>query len=161
MMVANSLTLAAWLVSGKPFRVKEFQKTLLTFSQIPGEKAHSLIMSQPGGNGLADFLFNYGSEYRTIHLYKSAISDFHEYIDHLPVGKYPEICSSASALFNSKPFKPRYMFLWMFIWDFVKEEFEENDQLSNKEVTLKVTISLALKHHLEYQLYIFWIYIIW
>ena len=54
--VENSLTLAAWLVSGKSFCVKEFQKTLLTLSQIPDEKARSLIMSQPGENGLADVL---------------------------------------------------------------------------------------------------------
>ena len=32
LMVENSLTLAAWLVSGKPFCVKEFQKRLLTLS---------------------------------------------------------------------------------------------------------------------------------
>ena len=56
LMVENSLTLAAWLVLGKPFCVKEFQKTLLTLSQIPDEKARSLIMSQPGENGLADVL---------------------------------------------------------------------------------------------------------
>ena len=55
-MVKNSLTLAAWLVLGKPFCVKEFQKTLLTLSQIPDEKALSLIMSQPGENGLAGVL---------------------------------------------------------------------------------------------------------
>ena len=47
LMVETSLMLATWLVSGKSFCVKEFQKTLLTFSQIPDEKAHSLILSQP------------------------------------------------------------------------------------------------------------------
>ena len=52
-MLENSLTLGAWLVSGKPSCMKEFQKTLLTLSQIPDEKAHSLIMSQPGENKLA------------------------------------------------------------------------------------------------------------
>ena len=30
------------------------------------------------------FLFNYGNEYRTINLHRSAISAFHEYIDGLP-----------------------------------------------------------------------------
>ena len=40
----------------KPFYVKEFQKTLPTLSQILDEKAHSLIMSQPGENGLAGVL---------------------------------------------------------------------------------------------------------
>ena len=53
LIMENSLTLAAWLVSGKPFCGNEFQKTLLTLSQIPDEKAHSLIMSQPGENKLA------------------------------------------------------------------------------------------------------------
>ena len=47
LIMENSLTLAAWLVSGKPFCGNEFQKTLLTLSQIPDEKAHSLLMSQP------------------------------------------------------------------------------------------------------------------
>ena len=56
MMVENLLTLAAWLVLGKHFCVKEFQKTLLTSSQIPDEKAHSLIMSQPGKNDPAGVL---------------------------------------------------------------------------------------------------------
>ena len=51
LMVQKSLTLAAWLVSGKSFCVKEFQKALLTFSQIPDEKAHSLILSQPAEMG--------------------------------------------------------------------------------------------------------------
>ena len=55
-MVENSLTLAAGLVSGKPFSVKEFQKTLLTLSQIPDEKAQSLIISQSGESGLAEVL---------------------------------------------------------------------------------------------------------
>ena len=84
LMLENSLTLAAWLVSGKPSCVKEFQKTLLTLSQIPDEKAHSLIMStwrkwaswclerkiDPFQAPVKDiieyltFFFNYGSEYR-------------------------------------------------------------------------------------------------
>ena len=55
-MLENLLTLAACLVSGKPFCVKEFQKVLLTLSQIPEEKTHSLITSQPGENGLAGVL---------------------------------------------------------------------------------------------------------
>ena len=41
LLVESSMTLAAKLVSGKPFCVKEFQKT------------RSLIISQPRENGLA------------------------------------------------------------------------------------------------------------
>ena len=83
-MVENALTLAALLVSGKPFCVKEFQKTLLTLSQIPDEKAHSLYESawrkwaswflvrkiDPFQALVKDiieyltFLFNYSNEYK-------------------------------------------------------------------------------------------------
>ena len=51
-MMEIPLTLAAWLVSGKSFCVKKLQKMLLTLSQIPDEKADSLVMSQSGKNGL-------------------------------------------------------------------------------------------------------------
>ena len=50
------MKLAACLVSGKPYCVKEFQKTLLTVSQIPDEKVHSLMMSELGEIGLAGVL---------------------------------------------------------------------------------------------------------
>ena len=56
LMVENSLTLAAWLVSGKPLCVKGFQKTLLILSQIPDEKTLSLIVSHPRQNGLVGVL---------------------------------------------------------------------------------------------------------
>ena len=92
------------------------------------------------------FLFNYGNEYRTINLHRSAISAFHEYIDGLPAGKYPRICSLVSGVFNLRPPKPRYMFVWDLkqVLDFLKEKFGDNDQLSNKKLTLKVTILLTL-----------------
>ena len=71
---------------------------------------------------------------------------FHEYIDRLPVGKHSRICSLVSGVFNLRPPKPRYMFVWDVkqVLDFLKEMFGDNDQLSNKELTLKVTILLAL-----------------
>ena len=92
------------------------------------------------------FLFNYGNEYRTINLHRSAIFAFHEYIDGLPVGKHPRICSLVSGVFNLRPPKLRYMSVWNVkqVLDFRKEKFGDNDQFSNKEVTLKGTILLAL-----------------
>ena len=88
------------------------------------------------------FLFNYGNEYKTINLNRSAISAFHDYIDGLPVEKHSRICSLVSGVFNLRPPKQRYMFVWDIkqVLDFLKEEFEGNDQLSDKELTLKVTI---------------------
>ena len=77
-------------------------------------------------------LFNYGNEYRTINLHRSAISAFHEYIDGLPVGKHPRIGSLVSGIFNLRPPKPRYMFVWDIkqVLDFLKEQLGDNDQLS-------------------------------
>ena len=69
--VENSLTLAAWLVSGKPFHVKKFQKAPLTLSQIPDEKAHSLIMSE-----------NYNLE-RKIDPFQAPVKDIREYLTFL------------------------------------------------------------------------------
>ena len=92
------------------------------------------------------FLFNYGKEYRTIISYRLAISAFSEYIDGFTVEKHPRICSLVSGVFDLRPPKPRHMFVWDVkqVLDFVKEKFGDNDQLSNKELTLKVTILLAL-----------------
>ena len=79
-------------------------------------------------------LFNYVNEYRTINLHRSAISAFHEYIDGLPAGKHPRICSLVSGVFNLRPPKPRYMFVWDVkqVLDFLQEKFGDNDQLSNE-----------------------------
>ena len=60
------------------------------------------------------FLFNYGNEYRTINLHRSAISAFYEYVDALPIGKQSRICSLVSGVLNLRPLKPRYMFVWDF-----------------------------------------------
>ena len=77
------------------------------------------------------FFFNYGNEYRTINLHRSTISAFHKYIDGLPVGKHPQICSLVSGVFNLRPLKPRYMFIWDVtqVPDFLKEKSGDNDRL--------------------------------
>ena len=54
LMVEKLLALAAWLVSGKPFRMKEFQKTLLTLSRIPEKITRSLSVNRLGQNRLAN-----------------------------------------------------------------------------------------------------------
>ena len=79
-------------------------------------------------------------------MHRPGISAFHEYIDGLPVGKHPRICSLVSGVFSLRPPRPRCMFVWDVkqVLDFLNEKFGDNDQLSNKELTLKVTILLAL-----------------
>ena len=54
-------------------------------------------------------LFNYGNEYRTINLHRLAIFAFHEYIDGLPAGKHPRICSLVSGVFKLISPKSRYV----------------------------------------------------
>ena len=79
-------------------------------------------------------------------MHRSTIPAFHKYIDGFPVGKHPRICSLVSGVFNLRPPKPRYMFVWDVkqVLDFLEKKFGDNDQLSNKELILKVTILLAL-----------------
>ena len=48
----SSLRLVAWLVSGKVYLQKEYQKGLLTLSQMPQEQVLSQIANRPGESGL-------------------------------------------------------------------------------------------------------------
>ena len=84
LMVESLLTLTAWLVSGNPFCVKEFQKMFLTLSQIPDKKAHSVIMSQPGENGLARVLN------KKLILFRVPVKDYR--ILHFPFQLWQRIC---------------------------------------------------------------------
>ena len=49
----GSLRLAAWKISGKVCKRKEFQAMLPNLSHIQGEKAQQLITNWPGVGGLA------------------------------------------------------------------------------------------------------------
>ena len=102
-MVENSLTLAAWLIPGNPFYVKEFQKTLLTLLQIKGTLSNYELTSSKWDGWCFErkidpfqalvkdiieyltFLFKYDNECRTTSLSRSAISGSHAYIDGLLV----------------------------------------------------------------------------
>ena len=157
LMVENSLTLAAWLIPGNPFYVKEFQKILLTLLQIKGTLFnYELTWSKWDGWCLErkidpfqapvkdiieylTFLFNYDNECRTTNLSRSAISASHAYIDGLLVWKNPRNCLILTGVINVRPHKPRYMFVWGVnqVLDFVKE-------VPKKELALKVIILLAL-----------------
>lgn len=45
LMVKNWSKLATWLVSGNIFCAKEFEKAILTLSQIPDKKTHSFELA--------------------------------------------------------------------------------------------------------------------
>ena len=70
------------------------------------------------------FFFNYGKEYRTIYLHRSAISEFHKYDDGVPIEKHPSIYLLVCGAFNLRSPKHSF-FLWNIkkILGFVKENF--------------------------------------
>ena len=64
---------------------------------------------------VADFLallFDKGYEYRTIGVYRSAISAYHVPINGVPVGQHPEVSRLMSGIANLKPPMPKYSFTW-------------------------------------------------
>ena len=81
----QTLTLAAWKVSGNSILQKLYQTKQLTCLKVAEDRAHCIIIKQGGERGVAgvfqEFLSNLfleGLEYRTINVYRSAISAFHE-----------------------------------------------------------------------------------
>ena len=52
----NQIQLLAWKVSGKPWKVREYQNSLLQLSQIPEGQGQYLITNRAGESGIADFM---------------------------------------------------------------------------------------------------------
>ena len=55
--------------------------------------------------------FQQGKQYRTLNVYRSAISMAHPVIDSHRVGEYPMICQLLEGIFNSRPPQPRQSFI--------------------------------------------------
>lgn len=53
-----------------------------------------------------------GREFNTIAGYRSAISAFHQPIDGCSIGKHPRVSALMRGIFNKKPPKPKYRFIW-------------------------------------------------
>ena len=90
-------------------------------------------------------LYNKGYEYRTINSHRSAISAYHMPVVGQPVGKHHRVCSLLTGVFNNKPPKPRYFF----IWDVEKvlaylEKLPSNKDLSDKLMTHKLAMLSVL-----------------
>ena len=54
--------------------------------------------------------YQQGKQYRTLNVYRSAISMTHPVIDSHRVGEHPMICQLLKGIFNSRPPQPRYSF---------------------------------------------------
>ena len=93
------------------------------------------------------FLFEKGYENRTIGCHRSAIFAFHNQVDGKPVGQHPKVYALFSGgIFNNKPSKPRYMFVWSVesVINYIKTKWKKNENLSEKYLTYKLVILIAL-----------------
>ena len=99
-------------------------------------------------NYILDFLtelYHEGLQYRTINVYRSAISAYHVPIGDIPVGQTKEVCTLLSGIDNLRPPVPKYTVIWEVevVINFLKTMIPEDD-LSNKDLTLKVVMLMAL-----------------
>ena len=96
---------------------------------------------------LASLLKEKDLEYRTIAVYRSAISQTHDLIDSVPLGELPIVSKFMKGVFRTKPPKPKYCSSWNIakVLEFVVKCCQEPlDKLSLKLLTFKLTVLLAL-----------------
>jgi hypothetical protein len=56
--------------------------------------------------------FNSGKAYRTLNVYRSAISSTHAHIDFVRVGEHPLVAQLLKGAYNLRPTLPRYSSMW-------------------------------------------------
>ena len=86
-----------------------------------------------------------GREYRTLNVYRSAISATHPRIQGFNVGQHPLVVQLLKGIYNSRPPMPRYVN----IWDVEKvtqylASLGPNEQLTLKQLSKKLVVLLAL-----------------
>ena len=93
---------------------------------------------------LAD-LFYKGFKFRTLGVYRSAISSNHETVDVFVIGKHPMIAKFMKGVFSLRPPEPKYFVTWDVrqILDFLKT-WSPAESLSLKQLTLKLVMLAAL-----------------
>ena len=99
-------------------------------------------------SAVLDFLtreFNSGKAYRSINVYRSAISMTHPTIDSLRFGEHPLVCQLMKGIFNKRPPLPRYTQTWKVhqVTSYL-EGLGDNSELSLKQLSGKLVVLLAL-----------------
>ena len=94
---------------------------------------------------LASLLKEKDLEYRTIAVYRPAISQTHDPIDSVPLGELPIVSKFMKGIFRAKPPKPKYCSSWNVakVLDFLRNQ-EPLDKNPVKMLTFKLTSLLAL-----------------
>ena len=93
---------------------------------------------------LAD-LFHKGFKFRTLGVYRSAMSSNHERVDGFVIGKHPMMEKFMKGVFSLRPPEPKYFVTWDVrqILNFLKT-WAPTESLSLKQLTLKLVILVAL-----------------
>ena len=93
---------------------------------------------------LAD-LFHKGFKFRTLGVYRSAISSNHETVDGFVIGKHPMMAKFMKGVFSLRPPEPKYFVTWDVrqVLDFLKT-WSPAESLSLKQPTLKLVMLAAL-----------------
>ena len=88
--------------------------------------------------------FEAGLEYRTLNVYRSALSATHPQIDGYNVGEHPLVVQLLKGIFNSRPPAPRYTYTWEVrtVTSYL-ESLGPNEQLSLKQLSRKLAFLLA------------------
>ena len=97
---------------------------------------------------VANFLtekFHTGLAYRTMNVYRSAISAKHSRVQGLPVGQNMLIVKLLKGMFNEKPPQPKYMETWNAATVLERMKTQPEDEfLSLRDLSLKVCMLMAL-----------------
>ena len=93
---------------------------------------------------LAD-LFHKGFKFRTLGVYRSAISSNHETVDGFAIGKHPMMAKFMKGVFSLRPPEPKFFVTWDVrqVLDFLKT-WSPAESLSLKQLTLKLVMLAAL-----------------
>ena len=89
--------------------------------------------------------YSEGKEYRTINVFRSAISSTHIHIDNKPVGQHPLVIRLMKGISISRPPQPRYHTTWDVkkVTEFLSN-LGDNSSLSLKQLSQKLCMLMAL-----------------
>ena len=102
----------------------------------------------PSLNNILDFFtsqFHEGKEYRTINVYRSALSTILPLLDGQKVGRHPLVCQLLKGVYQLRPPQPRYAKTWQVgkLVQFIGS-LGPNEKLSTKLLSYKLVGLLAL-----------------
>ena len=164
--LAPRLALTVWRISGNVEQARAFRRRLQTSGCRPGVTVQTSHMNQPGVSGyagvshggldpvagtavdVANFLasqFDAGKQYRTLNVYRSALSSTLPSRNSTPVGQDQIVTRLMSGVYHERPPQPKYSAVWDVtqVLSFLSS-WPRNEALTVNQLTLKLTALMAL-----------------